>query len=259
MRFKAKFHKHPKSFKDNFSSQSVNYLANRPGYPEKLFRFLAGECRECKLAWDAGTGNGQAAQKLALHFEDVYATDASSNQIFNAVPKPNITYAVSNEQAPALKRGSVNLITAAQALQWFDTEVFYAEAERVLKKHGLIACWSYKLFRINSEIDREIDRFYSDTLGRYWDPERRLVETGYRTLSFPFREMRSPRFEMKATWNFESMIGILGSWSAVANFKKRENYDPVSENTDRLKAAWGNVDQTREVCWTLSMRVGRVF
>ena len=135
MRFKAKFHKNPKSFKDNFSSQSANYAAYRPGYPEKLFRFLAGECRQCKFAWDAGTGNGQAAHKLALHFKEVYATDASSTQIFNALPKPNISYAVSNEQAPALKRRSVNLITVAQALHWFDTEVFYAEAERVLKKH----------------------------------------------------------------------------------------------------------------------------
>ena len=259
MRFKAKFHKNPKSFKDNFSSQSANYVAYRPSYPEKLFRFLAGECPQCKLAWDAGTGNGQAAQKLSLHFEEVYATDASSTQIFNAVPKPNITYAVSNEQAPALKRRSVNLITVAQALHWFDTEVFYAEAERVLKKHGLIACWSYKLFRINTEIDREVDRFYSETLGKYWDPERRLVETGYRTLSFPFREMKYPRFEMKATWNFESMIGILGSWSAVANFKKREGYDPVIDITERLRAVWGDAEKTREVCWPLSMRVGRVF
>ena len=73
MRFKAKFHKNPKSFKDNFSSQSANYVAYRPSYPEKLFRFLAGECPQCKLAWDAGTGNGQAAQKLSLHFEEVYA------------------------------------------------------------------------------------------------------------------------------------------------------------------------------------------
>ena len=259
MRFKAKFHKNPKSFKDKFTSQSTNYAAYRPGYPENLFRFLAGECRKCDLAWDVGTGNGQAAQKLALHFEEVYATDASSSQIFNAVPKSNIKYAVSNEQAPALKRRTVNLITVAQALHWFDTGVFYAEANRVLKKHGLIACWSYKLFRINSEIDREIDRFYSDTLGKYWDPERRLVETGYRTLSFPFREMRSPHFEMKATWNFDSMIGILGSWSAVANFKKREGYDPVSEITDCLRAVWRNTDQTKEVCWELSMRLGRVF
>ena len=115
------------------------------------------------------------------------------------------------------------------------------------------------MFRINSEIDQEIDRFYLDTLRKYWDPERRLVETGYRTLSFPFREMKYPRFEMKATWNFESMIGILGSWSAVANFKKREGYDPVSEITNRLRALWGNNDQAKEVCWELSMRLGRVF
>ncbi len=259
MRFKAKFHKNPKSFKDNFSFQSANYVAYRPSYPENLFRFLAGECRDSKLAWDAGTGNGQVANKLSLYFEDVYATDASSTQIFNAVTKLNITYAVSNEQAPALKRRSVDLITVAQALHWFDTKVFYAEAERVLKKHGLIACWSYKLFRINSEIDLEIDKFYSDTLGRYWDPERRLVETCYRTLSFPFREIRPPRFEMKANWNFDSMIGFLGSWSAVANFKKREGYDPVTEIIERLRALWGNHDQTKEVRWELSLRAGRVF
>ena len=259
MRFKAKFHKNPKAFKDNFSTQSALYAEHRPQYPDALFRYLVGECREQKLAWDAGTGNGQAAQKLAVHIDKVYATDASSAQIVNAVPLENISYAIANEQAPALKRHSVDLITVAQALHWFDTEVFFAEAERVLKKHGLIACWSYKLFRINSEIDHEIDRFYSDTLGRHWDPERRLVETCYRTLSFPFREMRSPRFEMKTTWNFKSMIGMLGSWSAVENFKKHEDYDPVTDITERLRAVWGNADQTREVRWALSIRLGRVF
>ena len=78
-------------------------------------------------------------------------------------------------------------------------------------------------------------------------------------MSFPFREMRCPRLEMKATWNFDSMIGIIGSWSAVANFKKREGYDPVAEITERLRTVWGNTDQTKEVFWELSMRIGRVF
>ena len=64
---------------------------------------------------------------------------------------------------------------------------------------------------------------------------------------------------MKATWNFKSMIGILGSWSAVANFKKREGYDPVTEIADRLKSIWGNVDHTKKVSWEISMRVGRIF
>lgn len=258
MRFNAKFHKNPKAFKDNFSTQSAAYAAHRPHYPDTLFRYLLGECRDHKLAWDAGSGNGQAAQKLALHFDRVYATDASSAQIVNATPLTNISYAVANEQAPALKRHSVDLITVAQALHWFDLNVFYAEAERVLKRYGVIACWSYKLFRINPEVDLEINRLYTDILGSFWDPERRLVDTGYRTLSFPFRELRIPRFEMKSSWNFENMLGFLGSWSAVSHYKKREGGDPIVENTKRLKAAWGDPQEMKEVSWPLSIRVGHI-
>lgn len=258
MRFKAKFNKNPKAFKDNFSTQSSAYATHRPQYPDKLYSYLVGECRERKLAWDAGSGNGQAAQKLALHFDRVYATDASSAQIKNAVPLANINYAVANEQAPALKRHSVDLITAAQALHWFDLDVFYAEAERVLKRYGVIACWTYKTFRINPEIDREIDWLYSEYLGSYWDAERRLVETGYRTLSFPFRELRAPRFEMKASWNFENMLGMLNSWSAVAHYKKREGSDPIAENMERLNKAWGDPQEMKEVSWNLAIRAGRL-
>ncbi len=258
MRFKAKFHKNPKAFKDNFSTQTTIYASHRPQYPDVLFRYLAGECRERKLAWDAGTGNGQAARKLALHYDQVYATDASTAQVFNAVPQSNITYAVANEQAPALKLRTVNLITVAQALHWFDIDVFYAEVERVLKKYGVLACWSYKLFRINSEVDREIDWLYTDILGSYWDPERRLVDTGYRTLSFPFREFRAPCIELKAVWDFENMIGFISSWSAVANYKKREGLDPILENMDRLKAVWGDPDDRKNVMWPFSIRAGRI-
>ena len=67
------------------------------------------------------------------------------------------------------------------------------------------------MFRINTEIDREVDRFYSDKLGKYWDPERRLVETGYRTLSFPFREMKYPRFENESNLEFREH-----DWNALA-------------------------------------------
>ena len=259
MRFKAKFHKYPKAFKDNFSTESATYSSYRPQYPDVLFRYLAGECRERKLAWDAGTGNGQAARKLNLYYDQVYATDASYAQILNAVHQSNITYAVANEQAPDLKRRSVNLITVAQALHWFDIDVFYAEAERVMKKYGVIACWSYKLFRINSEVDREINWLYKDILGSSWNPERRLVETGYRTLSFPFREFRAPSIEMKAVWNFENMINFLSTWSAVANYKKRVGHDPILENIDRLKTAWGDPNEMKNVIWPFSIRAGRVL
>ena len=259
MIFKAKFHKNPKAFKDYFSSQSTQYSIYRPRYPERLFSYLLGECRDRKLAWDVGTGNGQAAQSLSLYFDKVYATDASSSQIFKAIPKSNINYAIANEQAPALKRRSVNLITVAQALHWFDLEVFYAEAERVLKRYGLIACWSYDMFSIDVKIDREIDWLYSELLKGFWAPERRFVETGYRSLPFPFRELRPPRFVIKSVWNFEKMIGYLKSWSAIENFIRREGYDPIEKNKERLKSSWGDLGENKEVKWQISIRAGHVF
>ena len=96
MNFNTKYTKHPKIFRDRFSTQSLLYSTYRPSYPESLFRYLVGECRACKLAWDVGTGNGQAAHKLASHFETVYATDASKAQLSNAIRRNNITYAVAS-------------------------------------------------------------------------------------------------------------------------------------------------------------------
>ena len=115
-----------------------------------------------------------------------------------------------------------------------------------------------KLFRINPIVDHEIDRLYSDILGSFWDPERRLVDTGYRTLSFPFRELRVQRFEMKTSWNFENMLGFLGSWSAVAHYKKRNGVDPIEENAERLKMVWRTPQEMKEVSWPLSLRAGHL-
>ena len=123
----------------------------------------------------------------------------------------------------------------------------------------MIACWSYNLFRINFKINREIDWFYSEFLKEFWPPERRIVESGYRTLSFPFRELRAPKFEIKNVWSFENMIGFLSTWSAVSIFKSREGYDPISTNLERLKLAWGDLEENKEVKWAISIRVGHVF
>ena len=226
MLFKARLLKNPKVIKDYFSIQSLQYSQYRPNYPEKLYRYLLSECKDRKLAWDAGTGNGQAAKKLSIYFEQVCATDISGSQILNSFSESNITYKVSNEQVPSLKKRSVDLITVAQSLHWFDTNIFYSEAKRLLKRYGLIACLCYSGFSIDEQLNREINWFYSDLLKGFWPPEIRLVETGYRTLSFPFRELRVPKFEIKLVWNFKNMLGYISSWSAVVNFKKREGYDP---------------------------------
>ena len=84
-------------FADHFSRQSRQYTQFRPRYPAELFAYLATLPARGELAWDCGTGNGQAAVDLAAHFARVVATDASANQLGHAEAHPKVDY----RQAPA--------------------------------------------------------------------------------------------------------------------------------------------------------------
>jgi len=121
------------TFADHFSGVSASYAAFRPRYPDALFDFLARTAPSQDLAWDAGTGTGQAAIGLARHFRHVIATDASNSQIEYATPDPRITYRVAPAETSGLDPSSVDLVTVAQALHWFDRNTFWPEARRVLR------------------------------------------------------------------------------------------------------------------------------
>lgn len=64
-----------RSFRDYFSAQAEEYARHRPAYPQALFDYLATLAPALQRAWDCGTGNGQAALKLAEHFVEVIATE----------------------------------------------------------------------------------------------------------------------------------------------------------------------------------------
>lgn len=44
-----------------FDKQAEMYLDARPNYPKEWFSMLADQTDHHSLAWDVGTGNGQAA------------------------------------------------------------------------------------------------------------------------------------------------------------------------------------------------------
>lgn len=47
-----------------FLKQAKQYVATRPSYPPELFDFIASKTPRRDLAWDVGTGNGQAAASV---------------------------------------------------------------------------------------------------------------------------------------------------------------------------------------------------
>ncbi len=246
------------AFKDHFSGHASDYRTFRPTYPPELFTFLASVAPARDLVWDCGTGNGQAAVILAEHFKRVFATDASAEQVKNATPHPNVEYAVAPAEQCPLASYSADLVTVAQALHWFDIDRFFVEVSRVCKPGGVVAVWSYDLHSVNADVDPVLDRLQSEFVGPYWPPERALVDTGYRTIPFPFTEIPVPRLEMTARWDLPTLVGYMNTWSATKRFEKANGFNPLDRLSEAFTAAWGEPATVRTVRWKLAIRVGRV-
>jgi len=245
------------TFRDLFSEHAPDYATYRPRYPTALFTWLAGQVGRHELAWDAGAGTGQASIALAAHFRRVIATDASAAQIQEAARHPNVEYRVARAESSGLPSGAADLVLAAQALHWFDVDAFFAEARRVAVPEGVVAVCSYGRLSIGDRgLDRALDRFYDDVVGPWWPPERRLVENGYATLSFPFSELAPPSFEMREHWTLRELLGYVGTWSATARLRAATGADPLRALEAEITPLWGSAER-RDVRWPLAVRAGR--
>lgn len=245
------------NFKDHFSSESPNYAKFRPRYGRELFEYLSGLVPDHQLAWDCATGNGQAAIPSAEFFERVIATDASGEQIQNAIVNPKIEYRVARAEDSGLKSASCDLVTVAQALHWFDLSGFYAEVKRVLKPGGVLAVWAYTFLRINPAIDEVVNHFYAVTVGPFWPPERLIVEKGYRDVPFPFDELDSPEFFLTAEWPVDALLGYLRTWSASQKYHREKGHDPVTLIEGQVRELWPKTRETLAVKWPIALRAGR--
>jgi SAM-dependent methyltransferase len=247
-----------RTFADHFSRVARGYAAYRPPYPPGLFAAIAAVSPFRDLVWDCATGTGQATQGLAQHFEVVVASDASDRQVAAASPHPRVRYFVARAEAVPLRSRSIGMVTVAQALHWLELSEFYTEARRVLRPEGLLVVWTYGNQRVDGgPVDGVLGDFYHRVIGSYWMPERRWVETGYRTLRFPFDEIPIQSPPMVADWNLAQLLGYVGTWSAVVRCREVTAADPLVDLAARLLPLWGDPSSARRVEWPLSVRAGR--
>ena len=244
-------------FADHFSRDSAGYAKFRPTYPEALFPWLAELPARRSVAWDCGTGTGQAALPLARCFRRVIATDPSRTQLSAAKREPGVHFVAAPAEAAPIARGRVDLVTVAQAFHWIDPERFYSEIERVLAPGGALAIWTYGILRTTPDIEPIVTTFYRETVGPYWPPARVHVEEGYRRVRIPIAEVPAPPFAIEGDLSLPALLGYIGTWSAVGRFQKETGRDPIPELAEQLAAVWGDPSRTRRVDWPLSIRAGR--
>lgn len=249
-----------KEVKDNFSLQSEGYSKFRPVYPKELYEEILPHVSEFDQCWDCATGNGQIAKELAAHFATVHATDISSDQLKKASAFDNILYTENRAEQTGFDDNSFDLITVGQAVHWFDHSHFNKEVKRVAKPGSVIALIGYGLMFVDALFDEHLMKFYEGTIGDYWDPERKHIDSHYQSIPFPFEVINLTReYSIDVHWGLAQLEGYLGTWSSVNRFIKQNGQDPVGPFITELieSGAWLR-NETKDVRFPLFVKLGRI-
>jgi len=239
-----------------FAQGGQSYARFRPDYPVELARFLAGIAPARDRAVDVGCGNGQLTVQLATCFDEVIGVDPSADQIASATAHARVRYVCGPAEKLPLPSHSASLITAAQAAHWFDLPAFYAQARKTGADGAVIALISYGVLKVPDELQDRFSRFYHDEVGPYWPPERKLVDGGYRNLSFPFPEAAVPKMDIRRCWDLADFLGYVSTWSAVKRLTAAGAARILEDFRQDISRLWGDPTQKHPVSWPINMRVG---
>lgn len=235
------------------------YALFRPQYPPALAAHLAALAPRRGRALDVGCGSGQLTLPLARHFGAVIGVDPSREQLDNAPADDRVTWLCAPAEDIPLEDASVDLIAAAQAAHWFDRPAFYAQARRLAAPGAVIALVTYGAPRLDDDaLNARFARFHRDEIGPFWPPERKLVDSGYAALDFPFEELPAPAFAIERDWRLGEFLGYVSTWSAVRRAAEARRADVLAAFARDLSSLWNGEERRRRVTWPINMRIGRI-
>ena len=159
---------------------------------------------------------------------------------------------------------SVDLVTVAEAVHWFELPKFYSIVKRLLRQPGgVIAVWGYNDSEVSPTFDPVMKRVRETTLP-FYDPKAQCLFDGYRTLPFPFEsvglgsEGEPLQLDIQRVMSFEEMVRGLRSSSAVTKAKD-QGVDLLSEEVIKeLESAWGGPNVIKTVTIKAFMLAGKV-
>jgi len=189
-----------------------------------------------QLVVDVGCGTGQAVKGLAPYATQIIGTDPSQGQIDQAkaaITLPNVQFKVSRaEVLEGITDHSVDLLTAAQCIHWFDFPAFFTEARRVLKPGGILAYWGYNYSLFEGDNANELNAIFKDLyankLDAYWPSSRKFVERSYADI--PAAGMANEtrlNVDMKYSMTLDHFMGYLDTWSAIKEYQRAHPTDPI--------------------------------
>jgi ubiquinone/menaquinone biosynthesis C-methylase UbiE len=133
---------------ENFTGKAEAYAKGRPGYPKAAIETIFGLGPSGAVFADIGAGTGKFTVKLAERCYAVFAVEPNADMrgqlAITLAPYANAKIMVGTAEATTLPEHSVDILTVAHALHWFNLDAFRAECRRVVRPGGLvIAIYNY--------------------------------------------------------------------------------------------------------------------
>ena len=130
---------------ERFSDRVDDYKKHRPDYPRAVIDHLetTGFLTAGDVVADLGAGTGIFSRRLLDAGYDVIAVEPNEAMASAIEPHDRLRVIGAPAEATTLDDASVDLVTAAQALHWFDPAATRAEVRRIAKHpHPLAAVWN---------------------------------------------------------------------------------------------------------------------
>jgi ubiquinone/menaquinone biosynthesis C-methylase UbiE len=226
-----------KTFSSYNQEQGKAYAAARPDYHPALYQFILDQHTATKgqhdTLLDVGTGPGNVARSLGVHFAHVIGLDPSEGMVSTAralggttsTSEP-IRFELSTAEdlgtnlSQPIQDASVDLITAGNAAHWFDMPHFWSTAARVLKPGGSVILWTSGQTGIHpsvpnsAAIQAEMDRIEEEYLQPFFVQGNWITRNRYSDLPLPWT-LETPIAEFDEATSSRNDWGIETDFYAI--------------------------------------------
>jgi SAM-dependent methyltransferase len=173
--------KEPPPPKNPFASVTPDvYVRGRPKHHPRALAHLSQWIGELPVgrALDVACGTGLSSVALSDLAQHVVGVEAASEMVAQLYGGERSAYMNAAAEALPVADSSIDLLTVASALHWFDQPAFFAEAARTLRDGGWLVVYDYYfLGQIEGQPrfsawnqDVYLQRFPIPPRGRRFDP-----------------------------------------------------------------------------------------
>jgi len=196
--------------KQAFEGLAKSYDRARPTYPHEMYNTIVQTWKENvssetskPLVVDVGCGTGISTRAFYNALEgncNIIGVEPGRDMLASAIENSptNILYKEGSAEAIPVDSESVDIVTAAQAAQWFNRNLFYCEVQRILKPNGVVAIYENNRDWENSDFlakhEEFLEKYSVDT------NTQEYYSRYYR--NFPYENELVEKFKNKKTSTF---------------------------------------------------------